>query len=260
MNNLIRNEGGKLRVSGRLLHKECRVEQDFTHWIKQQIINTDADRENYNIIWINTNNINDVFKDVVEHTDDINTNSMVKKGYQMDYILDIELAKEICMVMGVAPRTNPETKKLSKQTRKYFIECEKKLKEQQVPQLTKEEQLQLTILNGSKEDSLLALKEYKHVITAPLIDTINALTPIADYANNVLNPSNVVKLLTVTEIAKDLGTNAKALNKKLHKLGVQYSRKGVWYFYSQYEYLVPEYADYVINEHKQYLKWTEKGR
>ena len=32
------------------------------------------------------------------------------------------------MVVGVAPRANSETKKLSKQVRKYFIDCEKRLK------------------------------------------------------------------------------------------------------------------------------------
>lgn len=38
-----------------------------------------------------------------------------------------------------------------------------------VPQLSEEEKLQLTILNGDKETSLLALKEYKVFITKPLL-------------------------------------------------------------------------------------------
>ena len=33
-----------------------------------------------------------------------------------------------------------------------------------------------------------------------------------------------------------------------------------WKFYSQYQSMVPKYADYHINEYAQTLKWTEKGR
>ena len=47
--------------------------------------------------------------------------------------MKLDIAKEICMVVGVAPRTNEETKKLSKQVRKYFIECERRLKQLQLP-------------------------------------------------------------------------------------------------------------------------------
>ena len=49
---------------------------------------------------------------------------------------------------GCCPRTNAETKRISKEVRKYFIECEEQLK-QQVPQLTKEEQLVLSIYNSN---------------------------------------------------------------------------------------------------------------
>lgn len=41
------------------------------------------------------------------------------------YDLTVELAKEICMVAGVAPRANKETKELSKKARQYFIQVEK---------------------------------------------------------------------------------------------------------------------------------------
>lgn len=45
----------------------------------------------------------------------------------IEYILKLDIAKEICMVTGIAPRTNDETKKLSKKFRQYFIQVEKKL-------------------------------------------------------------------------------------------------------------------------------------
>lgn len=43
----------------------------------------------------------------------------------IEYILKLDIAKEICMVTGIAPRTNDETKKLSKKFRQYFIQVEK---------------------------------------------------------------------------------------------------------------------------------------
>ena len=68
-------------------------------------------------------------------------------------------------------------------------------------------------------------------------------------------------LYTVTEIAKDLGMNARKLNKILHDKGIQYKgQNGSWYLYSKYEHLVPEYCDYHITEYGQSLKWKNKGR
>ena len=68
-------------------------------------------------------------------------------------------------------------------------------------------------------------------------------------------------LYTVTEIAKDLGMNARKLNKILHDKGIQYKgQDGSWYLYSKYEHLVPEYCDYHITEYGQSLKWKNKGR
>ena len=86
-----------------------KVQGDFTHWVKKQLENVDA-IENGDFTKV-------VFK-----------NELSKTGQTThDYILTIDIAKEICMVVGVAPRTNEETRQLSKQVRKYFIQCEKTL-------------------------------------------------------------------------------------------------------------------------------------
>lgn len=204
MNNLVKNEGGKLRVSGRLLHKECKVEQRFNDWMPKQIENVDAEEDSYDIVWLDKDSI--LFK---EYASDDNIKQLTGMGYKQDYILDIELAKEICMVMGIAPRTNPETKKLSKQTRKYFIECEKQLKEIKTPKLTKEQQLQLTILNGTQEESLLALKEYQILITQPLIDVIDELSPLAEKYNIFMDAEGLTNIETFSQnlSIKGLGRN-----------------------------------------------------
>ena len=93
----VKNENGKLKVSGRMLHDVCKVDKDFAPWVKNQLENVGAEEDSYHIVWLDKND--DFFKEVVKED---NINSMVRNGYKQDYILDISIAKEICMVMGVA--------------------------------------------------------------------------------------------------------------------------------------------------------------
>ena len=102
------NDKGQQLVSARELYRGLKYDitkGNFTHWIEKQLENVDA-VENIDFTRF-------VFKNEGNNAD-IN-----------DYILTVEIAKEICMVVGISPRTNEETRKLSKQFRKYFIECEK---------------------------------------------------------------------------------------------------------------------------------------
>ena len=94
-----------------------------------------------------------------------------------------------------------------------------------------------------------------------LEEKIQEQQPKVEYYENVLNPTDFKKLITVTQIAKDLCATANKLNKKLKDLGIQYYKSKTWFLNKQYEYLIKEdCADYVINEFGQTLKWTEKGR
>lgn len=86
------------------------------------------------------------------------------------------------------------------------------------------------------------------------------MKPKADYCDKVLQPNTYIKLITTTEIAKDLGMSARKLNGLLHGLGVIFKQGKSWNLYSKYQDKVPTYCDYVINEHGQSLKWTELGR
>ena len=157
------NDKGEQLVSGRELHEGLKVSQDFTDWIKKQLSNVDAiENVDFTTIW------SDPFKRVVEFNG--NVNSMTAKGYSVDYVLTTEIAKEICMCVGVAPRTNEETKKLSKEYRKYFIECERRLKE-----IDPRANLLLAIYNGG-EEGVLASKKLTELevqaATKPLIAEI----------------------------------------------------------------------------------------
>lgn len=84
------------------------------------------------------------------------------------------------------------------------------------------------------------------------------MKPKAEYHDTVLNSDN---LLTVSEIAKDLGMSARKLNNILHENGVQFKQSGTWMLYSKYQDLIKDgLCDYKVTEHGQQLKWTEKGR
>lgn len=147
-----------------------------------------------------------------------------------------------------------------------FNKMEQYIKEQQVPQLTEKQMLQLQILNGDEMERIGALKQYEGVITKPLIDTIekqsdaiNELKPHAEYAERVLEDKKT--LLTPTQIAKDFGMAGKALNALLHDLGVQYKQNGQWLLYAKYQgkgYTGPYQPD--IPNAKPQTRWTQAGK
>ena len=127
--------------------------------------------------------------------------------------------------------------------------------------LTRKEELQLAILNGDDLEKISALQEYKTLVvdeaTKPLIETIEQNEPKVEYHDKVLN---VDKLVTTTDIAKDLGMTARQLHNKLHDMKIIFKTGNHWTFYARYQTRIPLYADYQIGEHGQILKWTEKGR
>ena len=143
------NDKGERLVSGRELHKGLKVEKAFSTWIQTQLENVDA----------------------IENIDFFPLKEESSGGRPgIEYVLTVDIAKEICMCVGVSPRTNEETKKLSKEYRKYFIECERKLKE-----IDPRANLLLAIYNGG-EEGVLASKQLTELevkaATKPLIEEI----------------------------------------------------------------------------------------
>ena len=118
--------------------------------------------------------------------------------------------------------------------------------------------------------ALLALKAEREARKALEVENkvkdqqIAELKPKASYYDLILQcPS----LLSVTEIAKDYGLSAKALNKMLHDLGVQFSQSGVWFLYSKYQscgYTQTKTQNYAKPDGTQgartHMYWTQKGR
>ena len=216
----IKNDNGKQLVSGRELHEFLGVGRDFTTWIKGRISKYDfIENEDFTVLNIAPQN------------------GGVSHGGQnkLDYIISIDMAKELSMV---------ENNDKGKQARKYFIQCEKKLKEVASSQ------------KALPQDYLSALKALVQAEEEKAL-----MKPKVEYYENTLRPDTYKKLLTSTAIAKDLGMSAIKFNKILNNLDVIYKGKDKnWYLYSNYEDKIPEYADYIINEYGQQLRFTEKGR
>lgn len=99
---------------------------------------------------------------------------------------------------------------------------------------------------------------------AVLGQQIAELRPKASYYDLILQCAS---LLSVTEISKDYGMSAKAFNKKLHELKIQYQQSGVWFLYAEYQdggYTQTKTQNYSRSDGSQgartHMYWTQKGR
>lgn len=121
---------------------------------------------------------------------------------------------------------------------------------------------------SKQRDRMVALpQDYKSALIAlveqvekseQLAATVEEQKPKVEYHDNVLKRKGFI---TATNIAKDLGMSASALNNLLNEYGVQYKRSGCWYLYAKYDHFIETgIADYHINEWGQTLKWSEEGR
>ena len=97
-----------------------------------------------------------------------------------------------------------------------------------------------------------------------LTQQVAELQPKASYYDLVLQCPG---LLSMTEIAKDYGKSAKAMNKLLHGLKVQYQQSGVWFLYARYQsegYTQTKTQNYSRPDGTQgtrtHMYWTQKGR
>ena len=73
--------------------------------------------------------------------------------------------------------------------------------------------------------------------------------------------------MAISQIAKDYGISGKALNAKLHALGIIYRCCGQWLLYSKYQAKGYTHSETVQIRHGceaktliMHTKWTQKGR
>ena len=159
-----------------------------------------------------------------------------------DHIIKLDMAKELSMIQ----RT--EKGKLARQ---YFIAVEKEFNS---PERIMARALQIA-------DNTIKSLTQENTIQKQLI---GELKPKADYTDRILKSKSLV---TTTQIAKDYGMSATALNRKLHELGIQYKQSGQWLLYSEHHakgYTHSETIEFTnskgLIQTTMHTKWTQKGR
>ncbi|ACD25002.1 phage antirepressor Ant [Clostridium botulinum] len=121
----ITEENGKQLVSGKELHQFLEVGRDFSTWIKERIKKYDFIENNDFTVLVTTPQ---------------------NGGVAKDYIVTIEMAKELSMV---------ENNSKGQAARKYFIQCEKNIKE--IKQLSPMDQLRLQYSVLEEQDQKINL-------------------------------------------------------------------------------------------------------
>ncbi len=102
------------------------------------------------------------------------------------------------------------------------------------------------------------IEEQKHRLM--LEQQVAEAQPKLTYYDTILKSK---KLVTVTQIAKDYGLSAQALNKILHNEGIQYKLSGQWLLYQKHAdkgYTKSETSIDSTGEARMNTKWTQKGR
>ncbi|MDY3326730.1 phage antirepressor KilAC domain-containing protein [Riemerella anatipestifer] len=178
----------------------------------------------------------------IENIDYQTFNIMLNGNETKDFALTIDFAKKISMMA--------RTEK-GEQARRYFIECEKKLRTgaYALPQ-TFAEALKL----AAQQAERLELQQAELKKQAPKVA----------YYEEVLQSDSTYN---TNQIAKELGMSAITLNKKLKDLKVQYRQGGTWLLYHKYQsqgYTKTKTHTYTdahgVTQTSMLTVWTEKGR
>lgn len=235
----ITERNGQRVVSARELHQFLENKREFANWIKSRI-------EKYGF---------------VENQDFTSFDNIVKREsgatVRKEYALTIDMAKELSMV---------ENNERGRMARKYFIECEKIVKEKQfffLPQ-TFSEALMLAATQAKQiEEQQKTIQQSAQEIVA-LSDTITQMQPKVSYYDKILASKET---LTVTQVAQDYGMSAKAFNILLRNFGIQHKVNGQWILYAKYlqqGYVHSKSVEIVRHdgqrETKNNTEWLPKGR
>ncbi|UII58093.1 phage antirepressor KilAC domain-containing protein (plasmid) [Cytobacillus spongiae] len=156
----------------------------------------------------------------------------------IEHHLKLDMAKEISMI---------QRSDKGKQARQYFLELERKWNSPEMVIKRAHEYLEKRVKALSTDNLVLHQQ-------------VNELQPKASYYDMVLQNKS---LLSVSKIAKDYGMSARAMNKKLHDLGVQFKQGDIWLMYAKHQDKgYTQTTTHVIDADKSKVstKWTQKGR
>lgn len=166
-----------------------------------------------------------------------------------EYDITIDMAKQICMI---------QRNDKGRQYRQYFLDLEKawNTPEQIFARALKMADKTIRKLEGDNELLSQQIVENQKIISE--------LQPKANYVDTILQSKSLVLM---TQIAKDYGMSAKALNKILKNMGVQYKVNDQWVLYSKYQgkgYVHSRTIDITRTDGRPDVKmqteWTQKGR
>jgi len=244
MNELIKIENKEIKnnlvstVNARELHEFLEIGRKFATWIQQRI-------EKYRFVE------NEDFLIVSQNRETIDKDGKLKVSVAKEYHITLDMAKELAMV---------ENNDRGRDARKYFIECEKKLRksiEDSIPKNLPDALEAYALEIRKHERTKLLLEEAKQII--------EEAKPKIKYHDIVLACPD---LLTVRQIAQDYGISTQKLNNILRDENIQYKDKSdTWLLYLKYsaqgyaQTCTHVYRDNSDIQHaKLRLKWTQKGR
>ena len=190
---IVTNESGKKIVSARELHEFLGLAKRFSAWF-----DTYAKNDDYGFI---------EDEDFTSVTSSTVVNNGANRELQ-DYAITIEMAKELSML---------SKSEKGKEARKYFINCEKQLKE-----ISQKAQLLEKIYNGGQE-GILASKQLTELevkeATTPLLEKIEEDKPLVEFGNQVLKSADNILVRELSKLAFEQGMNIgeKKLYKKLRE-------------------------------------------
>lgn len=220
-------------VDARELWLFLEIKKQFTDWIRPKI-------KDYGF---------------VINSDYYPSKCVASNGRTMEtYIITVDMAKELSML---------SQNQKGKEARKYFIQCEKELKQIQPKLPSYSESLRQLADSLDRNKTLQLENKTQRRIVHTQKRKLKRQKPKVDYYNNVLDSTAD---FTTTQIAKEVEMTATHLNIVLEQAGVQYKQSGQWM-------LKKEYQDKGLTRTRTYLiegttgpktshstVWTEKGR
>lgn len=171
----------------------------------------------------------------------------------------------VTKVMSTLKNSNPAKWQFLNNFVNEYFNMREQIKNQ-VPQLTKKQQLQLQLFSDDEMEVVSAHKELLKLevqeATAPLLDTIEKQAPKVDKfdrymeSDGTYNATNTAKLLNIS--------SAQKFNNLLKDEKIQYRSGKNWVLYSKYQWLIDEgYCKYIEGENSNYsyiqLRWFPKG-
>ncbi len=232
------NENQEPIINGKELHETLKIETQYTKWFERMCEYGFCENIDYYTFYQDKNG--NVVKN--DYAQNLTPNQMSAMGISINHAIKLDMAKEIAMI---------QRSKQGKKVRQYFIQVEKDFNSPE-----KIMARALKIAEGKLNVLQLENTQQKQLI--------GELKPKADYLDEILQSK---ALVTITAIAKDYGMSAKAFNKKLHELKVQFKQGHQWFLYSEYHncgYTHSETVEYKRKDGTKDVtmntKWTQKGR